>query len=174
MLFRSYDMAVALCETRPLLVMDLLRYGVVNREAAGTALAAEVRAYVRQRSSVLYRNLCMLALVAAVAPLLGLLGTVWGMIRSFDALFERGGADQLQIVADGISVALLTTFAGLVVALPTYIAYRYLMNRANQLVRQLQRYGISLVRFLQAEDIYHPANDGTDDGADGTGLKWEQ
>ena len=171
---RNYDMAVALCETRPLLVMDLLRYGVVNRDAAGTLLAAQIRSHVRQRSSVLYRNLFMLALVAAVAPLLGLLGTVWGMIRSFDALFERGGADQLQIVADGISVALLTTFAGLVVALPTYIAYRYLMNRANRLVRQLQRYGISLVRFLQAEDIYHPAVDGagSDTGADD--LEWER
>ena len=108
----------------------------------------------------------MLGLVAAVAPLLGLLGTVMGMIRSFDALFARGGADQLRIVADGISVALLTTFAGLVVALPTYIAYRYLMHRANLLVRQLQRYGISLVRFLQAEEIYHPSSGEASDDTD--------
>jgi biopolymer transport protein ExbB len=154
---RKYDMAIALCESRPLLVMELLGYGVTRRDAAATTLAHQIRGHLRRRSAILYRNLFMLGLVAAVAPLLGLLGTVTGMIRAFDALFSRGGADQLRIVADGISVALLTTFAGLVVALPTYIAYRYLVHRSDQLVRQLQRYGISLVRFLQAEEIYHPA-----------------
>lgn len=174
---RKYDMAVALCETRPLLVMDLLRYGVVNRDAAATTLATQLRAHVRQRSGVLYSNMFMLGLVAAVAPLLGLLGTVTGMIRSFDALYSRGGADQLGIVADGISVALLTTFAGLSVALPTFIAYGYLMHRANVLVRQLQRYGISLVRFLQAEDIYHPSPDSAGvrpgDDTDALEFEWE-
>ncbi len=163
---RKYDMAIALCDGRPLLVMDMLGYGVANRDAAATTLALQIRGHLRRRSAILYRNLFMLGLVAAVAPLLGLLGTVIGMIRSFDALFARGGADQLRIVADGISVALLTTFAGLVVALPTYIAYRYLLHRANRLVRQLQRYGITLVRFLQAEEIYHPSSGAVADDTD--------
>ena len=173
---RKYDMAIALCETRPHLVMDLLRFGVVNRDAAATTLAVQLRQHVRQRSAVLYTNLFMLGLVAAVAPLLGLLGTVTGMIRSFDALFARGGVDQLGIVADGISVALLTTFAGLSVALPTFIAFSYLTHRANKLGRQLQRYGISLVRFLQAEEIYHPAPDERAEPGDDTDpldFEWE-
>ena len=173
---RKYDMAIALCETRPHLVMELLRFGVVNRDTAATTLAAQLRQHVRQRSAVLYTNVFMLGLVAAVAPLLGLLGTVTGMIRSFDALFARGGTDQLGIVADGISVALLTTFAGLSVALPTFIAFSYLTHRANKIGRQLQRYGISLVRFLQAEEIYHPAPDERAEPGDDTDpldFEWE-
>jgi biopolymer transport protein ExbB len=85
--------------------------------------------------------------------LLGLLGTVLGMIQGFTALASEAGQVQMRIVADGISVALLTTFAGLVIAVPTLVAHQALVHRADRIANEIQRYGVALVRFLKAEEI---------------------
>ena len=96
-------------------------------------------------------------MVATAAPILGLLGTTLGMIVSFAALTEGQGGDaqKMGVVADGIKVALLTTFGGLVVAAPTFIAHRYLVVLADQVIREVQRYGTGLSLFLKAEDLYN-------------------
>jgi biopolymer transport protein ExbB len=118
---------------------------------------------------VLYRHLFVLGLVAAVSPLLGLLGTVLGMIYSFGALYADVGDVDLRVVADGISIALLTTFAGLVIAVPSIVAHRYLMNRADQYTRELRRYGVSLVRFIKSHELrlatYEDEGQNTDDAS---------
>lgn len=149
----KHDLALALCESRPLLVTNLLRFGIERRELDESALIVEVRDFARRNSRELYRNLFVLSLVATIAPLLGLLGTVLGMIKGFMALALEGGQVQMRIVADGISVALLTTFAGLVIAVPTLIAHQTLLHRADRIAGEIRRYGIALVRFLKTEDI---------------------
>jgi biopolymer transport protein ExbB len=85
----------------------------------------------------LERGLVVLATVANVAPLLGFLGTVTGMIKSFDALQEAGLSNP-GLVAGGISEALITTAAGLSVAIPVQIAYNYFMSRINRFVRDIE------------------------------------
>jgi len=149
----KYDLALALCESRPLLLTNLLRFGIERREMEESALIAEVREYARRSVRELYRNLFVLSLVATLAPLLGLLGTVLGMIQGFTALASEAGQVQMRIVADGISVALLTTFAGLVIAVPTLVAHQALVHRADRIANEIQRYGVALVRFLKAEEI---------------------
>lgn len=149
----KYDLALALCESRPLLVTNLLRFGIERRDLDENTLIAEVKEYTRQNVRELYRNLFVLSLVATIAPLFGLLGTVLGMIKGFMALALEGGQVQMRIVADGISVALLTTFAGLVIAVPTLVAHQTLMHRADRIATEIRRYGIALVRFLKTEDV---------------------
>jgi biopolymer transport protein ExbB len=87
--------------------------------------------------SVLERGLPLLATTATVAPLLGFLGTVTGMINSFDALAEVG-LNNPAAVASGISEALITTAAGLIIAIPVQMAYNYLVTRVNNLVRSME------------------------------------
>ena len=85
----------------------------------------------------LERWLPLLATVANVAPLLGFLGTVTGMIDSFDALAEAGLSNPA-LVASGIKEALTTTAAGLAVAIPVQLAYNFFMSRINRFVRDIE------------------------------------
>lgn len=77
-----------------------------------------------------------LASTAAVAPLLGLFGTVWGLIYAFIRISERGSADIVSI-APGIAAALITTLVGLVVAIPALVMYHYLSSQIQELERKL-------------------------------------
>jgi len=103
----------------------LLRYG---RSAQEIERAMEVVAL--HEISRLERNLWVLATVATIAPLFGFLGTVTGMINSFEALAEVGLGNP-KAVASGISEALITTAAGLMIALPVQYAFNHFTNRVN-------------------------------------------
>ena len=85
----------------------------------------------------LERNLVWLATIANVSPLLGFFGTVAGMIKSFDALAEAGLSNP-GLVAAGISEALITTAAGLAVAIPAQLAYNFFMSKINKFVRDIE------------------------------------
>ena len=79
------------------------------------------------------RFLLVLSTIGTVAPLLGLLGTILGMITAFEAIAKAGTGDP-QVVAGGISTALLTTAGGLIIAIPSIIFYRYLASKAEVIV----------------------------------------
>jgi biopolymer transport protein ExbB len=81
-----------------------------------------------------------------VAPLLGLLGTVTGIIKAFNVIYS-GGLGDPRALSGGISEALLTTAFGLMVAIPSFVAYRYLRGRVDSIVVQIER---DVVRFADA------------------------
>ena len=85
----------------------------------------------------LERGLVILATIANVAPLMGFLGTVAGMILAFGAI-ERAGDVDPSLVAGGIKVALLTTAAGLIIAIPVNIAYNFFVSRIDQLIMDME------------------------------------
>lgn len=85
----------------------------------------------------LERGLVILATVANVAPLMGFLGTVAGMILAFDSIAQAGTVDP-SLVAGGIKVALLTTAAGLIIAIPVNIGYNYFVTRIDQLIVDME------------------------------------
>jgi biopolymer transport protein TolQ len=92
-----------------------------------------VESTAAEQSLLLENNMHWLAISVSAAPLLGLLGTVWGMLESFGMMTE-GGSAMLSSVAPGISGALLTTVIGLLVALPSAIGYNLLVDRIRRLV----------------------------------------
>jgi biopolymer transport protein ExbB len=97
------------------------------------------------------RHLNTLGSVAAVAPLLGLLGTVMGMIRIFAAV-EAGGMGDATALSGGIAEALVTTAAGLVVAIPALLAHRHFRSRVENLVVRMEQETLKLIDALHSSD----------------------
>ena len=89
--------------------------------------------------SYLGRSLNALGTIGVIAPLLGLLGTITGMIRAFDAI-ARAGVGDPGAVAGGISEALITTASGLIIAIPTIVLHRYLTGRADKVFKRVELY----------------------------------
>lgn len=98
----------------------------------------------------LERYLNALGTIAGIAPLLGLLGTVLGMIEIFGSFMGSGMANASQL-AGGISTALITTAAGLFVAIPSLFFHRYLQRRVDELVVGMEQEAIKLVEVLQGD-----------------------
>ena len=99
----------------------------------------------------LERYLNTLGTIAAVAPLLGLLGTVMGMIKVFAEIMAQGTGNA-SVLAGGISEALITTAAGLSVAIPALVMHRYFVGRIDGIVVELEQETIKLVDALHSED----------------------
>lgn len=103
---------------------------------------------------LLEKNLGVLATIAHIAPLLGLLGTVVGMLKAFQVI--EGKATSMMPVnpgdlAGGIWEALITTVAGLAVAIPTYVVYNYLVSRVNNFVLDMEKSATELVNVLSEQ-----------------------
>jgi biopolymer transport protein ExbB len=109
----------------------------------------------RQEVRLLQRGLVSLETVAAVAPLLGLLGTVLGMIKVFTVI-ETLGVGQAKALSGGISEALVTTATGLLIGIPALIAYNFFNHRAEAFVLDMEKYVIlllnKLIRFNRKEE----------------------
>ncbi len=103
----------------------------------------------------LERRLPMLASLAFIAPMLGLLGTIAGLIEAFQNLSAAGGLTSSAEIANGIYQALITTAAGLVVCLPCALAYAYLVARVKRVMHDMERAGIEIVHLL-AESRQQP------------------
>lgn len=93
-----------------------------------------------------------LALLTALGPLLGLLGTVVGRVLVFDWLVGSGGAARAQELAGGIGTALLTTIAGLCVGILALVVYRYLSARADRRISELEAFGLLAVDLVKGDD----------------------
>lgn len=117
-----------------------------DRETLETVLVHGVEEEVRELS----RYLQALATIGNIAPLLGLLGTVMGMIKAFMAIQELGGKVDASILAGGIWEAMLTTALGLCVALPVMVAHSYLTSQVDRYEARLQD---GVVRFFKSKSL---------------------
>jgi len=115
------------------------------RQALGYDAAGEV--------AELKRNVRVLNGTATLAPLLGLLGTVIGMIQSFDALGGRVGPAKGEALAQGISLALMSTALGLAIAIVSVAAYYYMLNRVDILVRELDENARKVIELVSSESL---------------------
>ncbi|PCH85165.1 MAG: biopolymer transporter ExbB, partial [Piscirickettsiaceae bacterium] len=98
----------------------------------------------------LEKFLNVLGTIASITPLLGLLGTVVGMIKVFAAIMSQGVGDPT-VLAGGISQALITTATGLTVAIPTLMFYRYFRGRVDELVIKMEDEALKMVEMMHGE-----------------------
>lgn len=126
----------------------ILAAGLVNRQRTRDIMKESIEEVASQVVHQLERYLNMLGIIASITPLLGLLGTVVGMIEVFATITTQGVGDA-SILAGGISKALFTTAAGLSVAIPTLFCYRYLRGEVNTLVVAMEQEAIKMLDMLQ-------------------------
>lgn len=139
------DKVIAALETNSPLG-KILATGLQHRHRPRELMMERIQDAGRHVAHELDRFLNTLGTIAGVSPLLGLLGTVTGIIKAFNVIYA-GGLGDPRALSGGISEALLTTAFGLIVAIPAYVAYRYLRGRVDGTVVQIEK---DVVRFADA------------------------
>jgi biopolymer transport protein ExbB len=139
--------AVALCDETPGPVAQVIKAGITNCDRSREDIREAIENTARTEIARLERRLVVIATVAQIAPLIGFLGTVLGMIQMFKVIQEAQLPSPGQL-AGGVWQALYTTAGGLVIAVPAYIAYNYLVSRVHNLVLDMEKAGNEIINFL--------------------------
>jgi biopolymer transport protein ExbB len=123
-----------------------------------------------QQKLLLERNLSILGTMAAIAPLIGLLGTVWGIMRAFHDMAATGSAAPT-VVAAGVAEALVTTAAGLVVAVPALVLYNHFSGRLNVMLTVAENNARKIRSVIVEDDMHSAGHDRRADDDKGSGKK---
>jgi biopolymer transport protein ExbB len=140
--------ALSICDATPGPVSRLVRTAIVNRDKGKEALREALEDAGLVEVPRLEAKLNLLATVAQIAPLLGLLGTVLGFISMFMRLQEAGVYAHIGQMSGGIWQALISAAAGIAVAIPTHVGYNYLVSRVNAIVLDMERSATEIVNIL--------------------------
>jgi len=124
--------------------------GLANRHRSRDILRERIEDIGRHVVHELERFLNTLGTIATISPLLGLLGTVTGMIKVFEVVAAQGNSN-FSLLSTGIAEALVTTAAGLTVAIPSLLFYRYFQRRIDELVVDMEQETLELIDLLEAE-----------------------
>ncbi len=130
----------------------VLAAGLMNRHYSREVMKESIEEAGRHVVLELERYLNTLGTIASISPLLGLLGTVLGMIKIFTAISAVGVGSPTEM-AGGLSEALITTVTGLVVAIPSLMFYRHFQRRVDELVSTMEQEAIKMVEILHGERV---------------------
>ncbi len=143
--------ALLICDNVKSPISNILKAGILKYDRPRQQIIEAIEDASLYEIPRTERNLSALATIAHISPLLGLLGTVTGMVRCFQTIQAKSSSFHPVSPGDlagGIWEALLTTVAGLVVAIPMFVAYNYLVNRVNSFILEMERASTELVNFL--------------------------
>ncbi|MCG8568729.1 MAG: MotA/TolQ/ExbB proton channel family protein [Spirochaetes bacterium] len=145
---KRYDEALAICDTAPSPVTNLMKAGIKYRSYNEHHIQDSIKDAAALEIPKLEKFLTTLGTIANIAPLLGLLGTVIGNMEAFGLIGEKAAIGNMELLAGGISKALMTTAFGLSVAIPAAIFYNFLTNRVNHMILELETKANELVLLL--------------------------
>ena len=146
----DFEGAAQVCERFDSPLARVLQAGLARRRLGLGEMERAMVGAGQHESTVLSRNLRGLGVIANLAPMLGLFGTVVGMIRAFDVI-SRAGTGNPNLVAEGISEALLTTAAGLLIGIPALAAYHFFRSRSGRLLFEMESIALALLQSLAAQ-----------------------
>lgn len=146
----SIDDALTLCDRDGSSLSRIIKVGIKNHGKTREAVKEVIEEVGSREAARLDRYTGIMGTVANITPLLGLLGTVSGMIKVFAVISTEGVGDP-GMLAGGISEALITTASGLSVAIPTYVAYKYILSKADSLVIEMEEHSTYVVELLKAK-----------------------
>ncbi len=145
---RRFAEAQMECASSPAPVTRVIHAAILRHQSTRTELKDIVQEAGQLEVPRLERRLGILATIAFVSPMIGLLGTVVGLIESFVTVSSQSGFAGATDIASGIYQSLLTTAGGLVVAIPCAVGYSYLSARVNALMHDMERAGIEIVNLI--------------------------
>ncbi|MDD5165932.1 MAG: MotA/TolQ/ExbB proton channel family protein [Candidatus Omnitrophica bacterium] len=143
--------ALQICDNTKSPIANILKAGILKYDRPRPQIIEAIEDASLYEIPRLEKNLTALATIAHISPLLGLLGTVTGMVRCFQTIQAKATSFHPVSPGDlagGIWEALLTTVAGLIVAIPTFVFYNYLVSRINHFILEMEKASTELVNFL--------------------------
>lgn len=147
--------AIRTCEARGGAVSNILRTGLLKHERSKQEIEQAMEVAGLAEIARLEKNARILSVIAHIAPLIGLLGTVIGFIQAFSEMRVSGLMDiSTTRVGEAMEYALVTTAAGLVVAIPTVVAYNYLISRIRSITLEMQVTSSEVVDLLTHREGY--------------------
>jgi biopolymer transport protein ExbB len=142
----ALDAAYNYCEKASFPISRIIKAGLKNQRLGRAEVVRAIEDAGALEVAILEKGILILQMISKVAPLMGLFGTVTGMIQSFQAMGSAGGENP-RLVAAGIGEALIATAGGLVVAIPAYFLSFYFVNEVNKFLLDMQK---SSIQFLDA------------------------
>ena len=132
----DYAQATKLCRQKPCFLSFVLLYGLNEADSGWTEVEKATEDALGEQSARLFRKVEYLAVLGNIAPMVGLLGTVTGMLMSFKAVADTEGTAGASSLAEGIYQALVTTVVGLIIAIPSLGAFAIFRNRVDQFIAE--------------------------------------
>ncbi len=148
-------LAVSVCNQYEGPFAQVVRTALESRHLPPDEIKESIVDQGRQEMGKLQKGIVILETVASVSPLLGLLGTVLGMIKVFREISEVG-IGQGNLLAGGIAEAILTTGAGLFIAIPALVFFNYFSSKAESLVLEIEKYSNTLLKKLRGFQVREP------------------
>jgi biopolymer transport protein ExbB len=142
--------ALAICDATPGPVARLVKVAILNRERGREAVREALEDAGSWEVPRLEQKLNLLATIAQIAPLLGLLGTVLGFMDVFRAIQDAGLSANVHQLSAGIWQALISTAGGLAVAIPSYAGYNYLVGRVNAIVLDMEQVSSEILNIVSS------------------------
>lgn len=146
------EQAIQYCRARRSPVARMIEKGLMNLGRPKADIQAAIENVANLEVSRLETGLPFLATTAGGAPMIGFLGTVIGMVQAFMDLSSAGGAVDMALLSSGMYTAMITTVGGLVVGIPAYFGYNYLVARIEKLVFQMEANTIAFMDIVTARD----------------------
>lgn len=140
--------ALKLCKSTDTPVARMIEKGIEHLGRPMSEIHSSIENTANLEVSKLERNLPFLATIAGGAPMIGFLGTVLGMVQAFINLSQAGGTVDLALLSSGMYTAMVTTVAGLIVGIPAYFGYNFLVQKIEQLVFQMEANSIAFMDIL--------------------------
>ena len=142
--------ALTQCRLNNSSIARILMAGISRHNKSRQQVKEVIEDIGRLEAANLERFLTILGTIAGIAPLLGLLGTVTGMIKAFSVI-SHAGIGNPQMLAGGISEALITTATGLTVAIPAFVFYKFLRSRVDKRILRMERVSIEILDLIDQE-----------------------
>lgn len=144
----KFDEVLGLCRASSAPLAKIIVTALRNAQRPRQELIEALELTGRQEAQSLLKGLGSLSTIAAISPLLGLLGTVFGMIQTFSVISQHG-VGNANLLSAGISEALISTAAGLTIALPVVVFHRYFQHQTQKITFAMESYALNLIDTIQ-------------------------
>lgn len=147
----NIDRAIKLCNAEPHAALPkVVKAGLTRANRTEKEIENAIDEATLEVGPLINKRTPYLAMLANVATLTGLLGTIVGLVQSFEAVAQASAETKQAMLAAGIAVAMYTTAGGLLVAIPTLVVHSIILNRSNKILDDVDQYGLKTVNLLTA------------------------